>query len=169
MDKSFDRAQVATPKTSERLSGAVRATGRTRKAGYWICGAGVAIILAAFLPWVSFDGMDASHPAGGSVLLLLVIGGLLAYFGSRVFQDRLTKAINVTLWVIAGVDVVLSLAVFSQLAQLNREGDGFVSVQPAIGFYLGVAGLIASVVGTVLVQTVRRKKAATTQRVETGR
>ena len=169
MSNSFDQTPVTTSKAPEQASNFVRATGRTRKAGYWICGAGVAVLLSAFLPWVSMDGMDASHPTGSAVLMLLAIGGLLTYFGSRILQDRLTKAINVTLWVIAGVDILLCVGVFAAAGQMNSEGGGYVSVQPAIGFYLGVAGFIAGVLGTVLVQNVRRKNAAIAQPAENDR
>ena len=68
--------------TPTKATGFVRAEGRTRKAGYWICGAGIAVILSSFLPWVSIEGVEATHQSGGAVVMLLVIGGLLAYFGA---------------------------------------------------------------------------------------
>ena len=148
--------------TPTKATGFVRAEGRTRKAGYWICGAGIAVVLSSFLPWVSIEGVEATHQSGGAVVMLLVIGGLLAYFGARVLQGRVTRTINVALWVIAGVDVALSIGLFSAADKLQQEGGGIVSASPAIGFYLAVGGFIASVVGTILVTTVRRKKAAAT-------
>jgi hypothetical protein len=144
------------------VSGFVRASGRTRKAGYWVGGGGVAVVLSAFLPWVSVDGIEDSHPAGGGVLLLLAIGGLFAYFGGRVLQNRMSKTVNVTLWVLAGVDVALSVGLFAAESRANTKGAGIISVAPATGFYVGLGGLIASVVGTVLVQTVRRRHPAAT-------
>jgi hypothetical protein len=147
-----------------RVSGLVRASGRTRKAGYWICGGGIAAALSAFLPWVTIDNTDTSHPAGGGVLLLLAIGVLLAYFGGRVLQDRVSRAVNIALWVLAGVDLLLTVGLFAAEARIQREAAGIVSVSPAIGFYVGIGGLVASVVGTVLVQTVRRRPAGATRR-----
>jgi hypothetical protein len=143
------------------MSGWVRAAGRTRKAGYCIGGGGVAVALSAFLPWVSIEGIGESHPAGGGVLLLLAIGGLLAYFGSRVLQNRVSKQLNIALWVLAGIDVLLTIALFAAESHATTDGGGIISVAPAVGFYIGLSGLIASVVGTVLVQTVRRRSADT--------
>jgi hypothetical protein len=151
---------AGVPQHTGWVSGLVRAAGRTRKAGYWIGGGGVAVALSAFLPWVSIEGIDERHPAGGGVLLLLAIGGSLAYFGGRVLQNRVSKKVNIALWVLAGIDVLLSVALFAAESRTSAEGAGIISVAPAIGFYLGVGGLIASVVGTVLVQTVRRREAA---------
>ena len=162
MDTSFEQAPE-TPQTRAHTPAFVRAEGRARKAGYWLSGAGVAVALSAFLPWVSIEGEDASHPQGGSVMLLLVIAGFLAYFGTRVLQGRLSKALTVALWVVSAVDVVLSLAIFSAASKLNNEGAGIVSVGPAVGFYVGIGGLLAGVVGTVLAQTVRRRHAVAQQ------
>ena len=156
MNTSFDQAAESS-QTREHPEGFVRAEGRARKAGYWLSGAGVAVVLSAFLPWVSIEGEDASHPQGGGVLLLLVIAGLLGYFGIRVLQGRLSKAVTIALWVISAVDIVLSFAIFGAASKLNNEGGGIVSVSPAVGFYVGIGGLLAGVVGTVLAQTVRRR------------
>jgi hypothetical protein len=168
-DTPWTRPEADQPQQSgatmapTKAPGFVRAEGRTRKAGYWICGAGVAVIVSSFLPWVSIEGVETTHQSGGGVVMLLVIGGLLAYFGARVLQSRVTKAINVALWVIAALDVVLSIGLFAAADQLQQESGGIVSAAPTIGFYLAVGGFIASVVGTILVTTVRRKKAATTR------
>jgi hypothetical protein len=158
MTASFDQTPSETSQPVERVSNFVRATGRARKAGYWVCSAGIAVALSAFLPWVSVDGLYSTHPSGGGVLLLLVIGGLLAFFGSRVLRGRLSRAITVALWAISAIDVVLSLALFGNLSQLNNESAGLASIQPSTGFYVALGGLVASVVGTVLAQTVRRAK-----------
>ena len=56
----------------------------------------------------------------------------------------------------------MSIGLFSAADKLQQEGGGIISASPAIGFYLAVGGFIASVVGTILVTTVRRKKAAAT-------
>jgi len=169
MNKAFDQTPVTTPKSSEQQSNFIQATGRTRKAGYWLCGSGAAALLSAFLPWGSDGSGDSLHPTGGGVPLVLAVGGLLAYFGTQVLRNHLTKKINVTLWVIAGVNALVCLGFMASAGQANSEGGGYISVQPTIGFYLGVAGFIAGVVGTVLMQTVRRKNAATAQSVENGR
>jgi hypothetical protein len=143
---------------SPRRSDFVRATGRTRKAGYWIFGGGIASALSAFFPWVSLDGLDSTRPSGAGVVVLLAIGGLFAYFGSRVLQDRITKRARIALWVLAAVDVVWTIALFAAFGNVNNQVGG--GVQPSTGFLIGVAGLIAGVVGTVLVQSVGKKEAA---------
>jgi uncharacterized membrane protein len=140
------------------VSGFVRATGRTRKAGYWLFGGGIATILSAFFPWVSLDGMESTRPSGGGVVVLLAIGGLLAYFGSRVLQDRITKRASIALWILAAIDIVLCIALFAAASDVNKQVGG--GIQPSSGFLIGIAGLIAGVVGTVLVHTVRRRKEA---------
>jgi len=141
-----------------RVSDFVCAEGRTRKAGYSLFGGGIATVLSALFPWVSLDGVDATRPSGGGVVVLLAIGGLLAYFGSRVLQDRITKRASITLWILAAIDVVWVIALFAAVANVNKQVGG--GVQPAAGFLIGIAGLIAGVVGTVLVHTVRRKREA---------
>jgi uncharacterized membrane protein YfcA len=88
------------------------------------------------------------HLSGGGVVMLLVIGGLLALLGGRILQDRLSMVVNE----LATIDIFLAVSLF-------RAGDQLNNVQPAIGFYLGLAGLMGSVVGNVLVQTIRRKRA----------
>jgi hypothetical protein len=173
-DTPFTQPQANQPQhtrsttTSTKAPGFVRAEGRTRKAGYWICGAGIAVVLSSFLPWVSIEGVESTHQSGGAVVMLLVIGGLLAYFGARVLQGRVTTAVNVALWLIAGVDVALSIGLFSAADKLQQEGGGIISASPAIGFYLAVGGFIASVVGTILVTTVRRTQAAATAAAQPG-
>jgi hypothetical protein len=159
MSTSFNQ-DLARSHISERGATVVRRGRSHSMPGYWICGAGIGVVLSAFLPWVSVDGLYASHPSGGGVLLLLVIGGLLVHFGTRVFGGHLSRASNVALWVISGVDVLVSLALFGSLSKLNNEGAGLVSVQPSIGFYTGIGSLMASVVGTVLVQIARHKHTA---------
>jgi hypothetical protein len=137
------------------VSGLVRASGRTRNAGYWISGGGLAVLLSAFLPWASMDGIVASHPTGGGVLMLLAIGGLFAYLGGRILQDRLSRNVNIALWVLSGVDIILTLALFATMSRVDSQGSG---VTPAIGFYVGIGGLVASVAGTVMARTVLRRK-----------
>jgi hypothetical protein len=150
-----------------RVSDFVRATGRSRKAGYFLFGGGVATALSAFLPWVSLDGVDSTRPSGGGVVVQLAIGGLLAYFGSRVLQARISKRASVTLWVLAAIDVLWTIGLFAAVANVNKQVGG--GVQPSSGFLIGIAGLIAGVVGTVLVHTVRRKNEAAAEMPEDGR
>ena len=88
------------------------------------------------------------------MIWLLLLGGLLAYFGSRILQDRLSKAINIALWVLAGISAVMIVGLFAAESQLGDQG-----AQPTTGFYLALAGFIASVEGTMLVHSVRHKKA----------
>ena len=150
-----------------RVSDFVRATGRTRKAGYWIFGGGIGTALSAFFPWVSVDGMDSTHPSGGGAVILLALGGLLAYFGSRVLQGRITKRASITLWILAAIDVVLVVVLFAALGSVNQQVGG--GVEPSSGFLIGLVGLIAGVIGTVLVHTVRRQKEAAALAPNDGR
>ena len=149
-----------------RVSG-FNATGRTRKAGYWLLGGGIATALSALLPWVRLDGVDSTRPSGGGVVVLLAIGGLLAYFGSRVLQNRITKRASITLWILAAIDVVWVIALFAAVAHVNKQVGG--GVQPAAGLLIGIAGLIAGVLGTVLVHTVRHKNETAAIVSEDGR
>ena len=66
----------------------VQVAGRTRKAGYWLLGGGMAVVLSSFLPWASVDGVSNSHPTGAGLLVLLLIGGGYSYFATRVLQGR---------------------------------------------------------------------------------
>ncbi len=136
----------------------VQAAGRTRKAGYWLAGGGVAVILSSFMPWVSVDGVDDTHPTGGGLLLLLVIGGLYSYFATRVLQGRFPRRINVILWVLAGIDVLISLGILAGVERASSEGSGLWSVSPSLGFFVGLGGLAAGVVGTAMLQTARGRR-----------
>jgi hypothetical protein len=166
---------VSTPQTvtraselvPSRMSDFVRADGRTRKAGYWLFGGGMATAVSAFFPWVSLDGVDGTRPSGGGVVVMLAIGGLLAYFGSRVLQDRITKRASRTLWILAAIDIVWVIGLFAAFDNVNKQVGG--GVQPSSGFLIGIAGLIAGVVGTMLVHTVSRKKEAAAIVAEQGR
>jgi hypothetical protein len=165
------RIPLAPPAVSERMPSRVadfvRATGRTRKAGYWIFGGGMATALSAFFPWVSLDGVDSTRPSGTGVVILLAIGGLLAYFGGRVLQGRITKRSSITLWILSAIDVLWVIVLFAALGNVNKQVGG--GVQPSSGFLIGIAGLIAGVIGTVLVHTVRRKKEANALASDAGR
>lgn len=140
------------------VSGFVQAAGRTRKAGCWLLGGGVAVMLSAFMPWVSIDGVVSSHPSGTGLFLLLVIGAAYAYFGSRVLQNRVGPQTNVALWVVSGIDVLLSVGILVGAGQANREIPGLVSVSPSLGFFVGLAGLAAGVAGTAMLQLVRGRR-----------
>ena len=52
-------------------------------------------------------------------------------------------------------DVILTIALFATMSHVASQGSG---VTPAIGFYIGMDGLVASVAGTVMAQTVLRHK-----------
>ena len=62
MNKAINETQASTPKSTEQVSNFVRATGRTRKAGYWLTGSGAAALLSAFLPWGSDGSGDTCTP-----------------------------------------------------------------------------------------------------------
>ena len=62
----------------------------------------------------------------------------------------------------------MCIGFLASAGQANSEAGGYVSIQPTIGFYLGVAGLVATVVGTVLARTIRGKNAGTAQAIGHG-
>lgn len=138
--------------------GSARLSAPTRKAGFWLVGAGGAVGLSSLFPWVSIDGMGSVSQSGGAVVMLLVIGGLLGFLGSRVLRGTATVTVLVGLWLVAAIDVALTLGLFSAAGKLSRASGPLVSAAPAIGFYLAIGGFIAGVMGTVLTQIARLRK-----------
>jgi hypothetical protein len=134
----------------------VVATGRMRTAGFTLGGSGVLLILSAFVPWVSALGVLNANPTGGAIFVLLVLGGAISLLASRVLRDRATRLVRGFLWVLAAID---ALAVFGFFMAMKATGQTAGIVQPAIGFYLALIALIGSIVGTVMLKTVKSPSA----------
>jgi len=129
------------------------ATGRRRKAGYYVCGGGGAIAISTLLPWVSVAGIASANRSGGGVFMLLALGAGLIFLGARVLQDRMTKTKMIVLWVLAAIELLLVVGLFAAVGHADGESGGLAT--PAAGFYIAVAGLIAATAGTIMVQTTR--------------
>lgn len=110
--------------------------------------------MSAFLPWVSFLGIVGGHLPAGYFFVFGAVGCVLAYFGVRALQGRVTRAIMTTLWVLAALAALVAMGVFAEGQNLARQSFGTVS--PASGFYVGLVGLVATVAGIILLQTTRR-------------
>jgi hypothetical protein len=147
-------SQDRQPAAGLQVSQFVIVTGRARTAGWLVVGGGAALLLSAFLPWVSFLGIVGGHLPAGYFFAFGVVGCVLAYFGVRALKDRVTRAIMTTLWVLAALAALVAIGVFAEGQNLARQSYGTVS--PASGFYVGLLGLVATVLGTILLQTTRR-------------
>lgn len=145
------------PATGQQAPQFVVATGRARTAGWLVLGGGAALLLSAFLPWVSFLGIVGVHLPAAYFLAVGAVGALLAYFGIRALKDRVSHAIMKTLWVLAAIAAIVAVGVFVEGQNLASQSYGTVS--PASGFYVGLLGLVATVAGTILLQTTRRAPA----------
>jgi len=134
----------------------VPAVGRLKAAGITIGGGGLSLVLSAFLPWVTSLGIASARPAGGGVVVILVLGGTLGFLATRVLMDKATKAVRVLLWVLAAIDALVVLGFFTALKVAQGVGGVFQAadiVRPAFGFYLALIALLASIVGTIVMQT----------------
>ena len=131
------------------------AVGRSRKAGYVVGLGGLGIVVSAFLPWVSVLGIAGVGLSGIEPVLVVLLGGALTYFGWRILTERTSRRCMVVMWVLAGLDAFVSVALFESMRSNNAGG----LISPAFGFYLAMFGLIASVIGTLLMQTTRTKGA----------
>lgn len=134
------------------------ATGRRRRAGYFVCGGGGGIGISVLLPWVSVAGIASANLSGGGVVVLLALGAGLAYLGTRILKDRITKTTMIVLWVLAAIDLLLILILFAEVGRADGESGGLAT--PAAGFFIAVVGLIAATVGTIMVQTTRHGREA---------
>jgi len=142
--------------SSIRSGGRVVAKGRRKTAGWLVCGGGLAVLLSAFLPWVTVVGFVSSG-IGASSIVIAGLGGGLAYLASRVLLERTSRATTVLLWILAGLDVVIVLSLFAGLSNMGGA-DGL--VQPAVGFYTALLGFIATLVGTIMLQVTPRPKSS---------
>ena len=62
------------------------------------------------------------------------------------------------LWILAGIDVLISCGILAGFEQASREASGISSVSPSLGFFIGLGGLAAGVVGTATLQTARARR-----------
>jgi hypothetical protein len=134
----------------------IRASGRIKTAGMWIALGGLAIVLSAFLPWVSAIGIITVSLTGGGVVYVFVLGGILIFIGVRILNDLARQWMRVVLWLLAAWDTLSVIGIFASLNNNNVGG----AVQPAVGLFVAAGGIVATIVGTILLQTVRLKKAA---------
>lgn len=145
---------VRRPAAGPRPAQFVVVTGRAQVAGWLVLGGGAALLLSAFLPWFSFLGFVGAHLPAAYFLAFGFVGGLLAYFGFRGLKGQVTRAIMATLWVLAAIAAFVAVGLFVAAQDLGNQTYGTVS--PSSGFYIGFLGLVATVAGTILLQTTRR-------------
>jgi hypothetical protein len=113
------------------------------------------VALSAFLPWVSLLGVASVHLSGGALVLVLAAGAVLAYCGGRVLKDRTTRLLMIALWILAALDSLMVVFLFGAQRDITNSSEGLAS--PGVGLYVAIAGLIATVIGTTLLQTTRRR------------
>jgi hypothetical protein len=63
--------------------------------------------------------------------------------------------------VLAGLDLLIVIALFTGLRQLHEGTAGL--VQPAVGFYAALLGLLGTLAGTILLQTTVRPQVVRSQ------
>jgi hypothetical protein len=63
--------------------------------------------------------------------------------------------VRVLLWVLAAIN---TLAVVGFFAAIKAAGETYGIVSPAFGFYLALIALITSIVGTIMMQTVKQTR-----------
>ena len=145
------RERAPAPRQQATESGI---TGRARTAGWLLLGGGVAIVLSAILPWYTVLGIVSGQAPTGYFLTVGAVGGLIAYFGIRALRDRVTRAIMIVLWVLAPIATYFAVALFIVGGQASNKSYGTVTL--GSGFYAGLIGLVATVAGTIVLQTTRR-------------
>jgi len=156
-------SQERRPATGAQVRQFVIVAGRARIAGWLVLGGGAALLLSAVLPWFTFLGFVGAHLPTAYFLAVGAVGALLAYFGIRALMDRATRAIMVTLWVLAAVSAFVAVGLFVSAKDLGNQTLG--TVTPASGFYIGIIGLGATIAGTILLQTTRRSSLLQTTRL----
>jgi hypothetical protein len=139
-------------------AGFVVAGGRLRTAGWLVAAGGAAILLSAFLPWFNFLGLVSANLPAAYFFVFGASGAVVAYFGLRALKDRVTRPIMLTLWILSSVAALVAVGLFSAASDVQNQSFGTVS--PSSGFYLGLLGLVTTVVGTIVLQTTRRGQAA---------
>ncbi len=149
--------QPLRPAIEQRPARRVVALGRRKTAGWLVCGGGLAVILSAFLPWVTVAGV-VNVGIGAFALVIAALGGALAYLGGRILVERTSRKTTIFLWALAGLDLLIVIGLFASQSNINSSTGGW--VQPGTGFYMALLGLIATLVGTIMVQTTLRPSAA---------
>jgi hypothetical protein len=123
---------------------------------------GAAVVLSAFIPWVSAsDNVILLHPTptGGAQADIAIFGAALVFVGVRILMDSARRWSQVVLWLLSVLGGISVAGIFSSLNDNSNFRGG--TVQPAGGLFLAVGGVIAAVVGTLLFQTVRLPNKAT--------
>jgi hypothetical protein len=136
----------------------VRATGWLRRGGVLVGAGGIGLALSSFLPWVNALGIAQARPSVGDVFVLLLVGGGTVFLGTRLLENKATKAVRITLWVLSVIETLVVLAFYEAFHALNQATLGGVIsvssvVKPAFGFYLAVLALVSTIVGTIMMQT----------------
>lgn len=151
-------------KGAEELLAKFAALGRLRMAGFTIGGGGLALVLSAFLPWVTALGVIDARPPGPGIVVILALGGTLMFLAARVLQDKATTVIRILLRLLAGLDTLVVIGFFAVVKAASRGVGGFLQatgiVRPAIGFYLALIGLGSSIAGTILMQIAKQQTSA---------
>ena len=152
--------QQAAPAASAAVS-LIRVSGRAKKAGMCVALGGLAIVLSAFIPWVSASAdviLLHPTPTGGGQADIVIFGLLYAVFGARILMGSARRGSQVVLWVLGVVGGISVAAIFSALNDNTNFTGG--TVQPAAGLFAAVVGVAAAVVGTLMFQTVRLPRKA---------
>jgi hypothetical protein len=113
------------------------------------------VALSAFLLWVTVLGVASVHLSGGALVLVLGAGVLLTYFGARVLNASTTRILMIALWTLASLDSLMVVSLFGAQRDITENGGGLAS--PGVGLYAAIAGLTATVIGTTLLQSTRRR------------
>jgi hypothetical protein len=124
------------------------ASGRRKTAGWLVCGGGLAVVVSAFLPWATVVGL-ISVGLGAYAIIVLALGGGLAFLGGRILVERTSRGTTIALWVLAGLALIAVIALFVGQSKINGS-EGL--VQPGLGFYLALVGFSATLIGTILIQ-----------------
>lgn len=131
-----------------------------RKAGFALGAGGVALVVSAFLPWISALDVAQARPSAGGVLLLLAVGAGTVLLGSKVLRNRSNKAIRATLWSLSAIETLIVLVFFEALHAANNASIGGVVsvgsvVRPAIGIYMAAFAVVTTIAGTILLQAAK--------------
>jgi hypothetical protein len=106
-------------------------------------GAGVALLISLFLPWVSVLGLVGVGLSGGYVILVLLLAGVLAGEGYLVHNNRVDRRLFIAAWVVNGVMILAVYLIFHALS----PAAGIIN--PGSGLYVATVGVLVSVAATV--------------------
>lgn len=137
-----------------------RGGARLRSAGFAIGGGALAIIISAFLPWLS--GVASANLPAPATIIVLALGAALGLLGVRVILAKATTLARFFLWLLAVLDLIVVVAFFFVVKESSTGVGAMLQAtgvaRPGTGFYLALIGLIATIVGTVMMQTVNQDK-----------